>query len=89
MITTITREQALCLLFCKEHNEDNIKMILEKVALYEDLEIFHAGDPLQPMLLPHVRIHLDPFGFRKYHSEADTGSQEVQEETNVNLSRFE
>lgn len=32
MTTTITREQAVCLLFCKEYNEDNIKMILEKVA---------------------------------------------------------
>ncbi|KAI7898915.1 uncharacterized protein BX663DRAFT_564386 [Cokeromyces recurvatus] len=51
-------------------------MILEKVALYEDLEICHAGDPLQPMLLPHVRIHSNPFGFKKYRSEADTVSQE-------------
>ncbi|KAI8092347.1 uncharacterized protein B0P05DRAFT_525884 [Gilbertella persicaria] len=85
MASIITREQALCLLFCKEYNEDNIKMALEKVSLYEDLEICHAGDPLQPMLLPHVRIHSNPFGFKKYSSEADTVSQEVQDKTNVNF----
>ncbi|ORE01893.1 hypothetical protein BCV72DRAFT_63398 [Rhizopus microsporus var. microsporus] len=60
-------------------------MIPEKVALYEDLEICHAGDSLQPLLFPHVRINSNPFDFCKYSSEADIVSQEIQEKINVNF----
>lgn len=66
MTSEITREQALCMLFCLEHNEENIKELTTKLKDMKDIDICYQNDPLKPILLPPVRINSNPFIYLRY-----------------------
>ena len=47
---TITREQAICLLFCEEINEDNISRFIKRIDSMKDIDICYKKEPHQPIL---------------------------------------
>lgn len=66
METTITREQALCMLFYVDFTENNVKKYSQMLENSGNLEICYNVDPRQPILVSSARIREDPLTYRKY-----------------------
>lgn len=67
---TITREQAICMFFYEEFNEENVARLVPKIDSMEDLEICYLNDdPTEPVLMHIQTIHGDPFKFRLYPAQ--------------------
>jgi hypothetical protein len=62
----ISREQAICLLFCEEVSEANISMLTKRIGSMEGIEICYETDPLQPRLIPSTFLQTHQSRFRKY-----------------------
>ncbi|KAI7898916.1 uncharacterized protein BX663DRAFT_489685 [Cokeromyces recurvatus] len=67
MATTVTKEQAICMLYCEEYNDINVRRLLEKLNSFEDLEICYEKDPLEPKLIPLQTIYWQPHRFRIFN----------------------
>jgi hypothetical protein len=65
---TTTREQAICLLFCEEINEDNISRLTKRIDSMKDIGICYEKDQHQPILLPIIRINANQFTYHRYSS---------------------
>lgn len=67
---TITREQAICMFFCEEYNEENVTRLVTRMDNMQDLEICYMdGDPTEPILLPINKIHGWSFKYRLYPAQ--------------------
>ncbi len=83
----ITKEQAICLLFCEEINEDNIPGLTKRINLMKDIDICYEKDPHQPILLPIIRINANQFTYHRYSSNAlKLGEKSINE--NIKLSKY-
>jgi hypothetical protein len=70
MVENITREQAICIFFCQEYTEPNVKELLEKMESFEDVDICYDEDPFEPKLLCNKRIDSEPLKYRRYNSSS-------------------
>ncbi|KAI7896772.1 uncharacterized protein EV154DRAFT_395418, partial [Mucor mucedo] len=62
----ITREKAICIFFCQDYTEFNVKELLKKLENFEDIDICYDEDPFKPMLLCNKRIDSNPQKYKKY-----------------------
>ncbi|KAI8079889.1 uncharacterized protein BX664DRAFT_341718 [Halteromyces radiatus] len=59
----VTKEQAICMLFCKEYNDENVVNLGKRLKEME-LEVCYIHDPTEPVLIPIRSISVNPL---KYH----------------------
>jgi hypothetical protein len=64
----ITREKAICMLFCQEYNEYNVKELDERIRRLGGIDIYYATDPTEPVLLPLAKIYSNPYKYQQYVS---------------------
>lgn len=62
----VTRDQAICLFYYEEYNEDNIIKLKKKLDSLEDLDICYLTDPEHPVLVFKTRIRALPFTYKSY-----------------------
>lgn len=65
---TITRKQALCILYSKEYTEQNAKKINTKIKK-KKLEVCHISDPFFPCIVPVCRLFASPQIYKTYEDE--------------------
>ncbi|KAL9547274.1 hypothetical protein MBANPS3_006243 [Mucor bainieri] len=69
----ITREQALCMLFYKEFNKENVDQCQQEIShLSGKFQVCYQIDPKQPILVSEMRIFADPASYRLYPEVATT-----------------
>jgi hypothetical protein len=47
----VTRQQAICMFYCVEYNETNVKRLEKRVNGMEDVDICQENDPEMPVLV--------------------------------------
>jgi hypothetical protein len=87
MNVNVTREQAICMLFCVEYNDANVAELVKRITDMEDIDVCYEVDPCQPFLLPLVRMNGNPFRYRRYLTRTSPSTQtEQNEDENMKLS---
>ncbi|ORX63074.1 hypothetical protein DM01DRAFT_1331159, partial [Hesseltinella vesiculosa] len=68
----ITREQALCMLFCEVYNDENVKKLDAKLKDMGEVVICYINDdPKEPVILPIRKQSSNPFKYHPYPLEND------------------
>ena len=49
IMCSISREQVICIFYCKEFNEENVHWFLKKIVKLEELELCYDDDPKHPL----------------------------------------
>jgi hypothetical protein len=62
----ISREQAVCIFYCEEFNEENASRLLKKIDNIGDLELCYEDDPKHPLLVFRTRVNAEHSIYRKY-----------------------
>jgi hypothetical protein len=70
ILKDITKEQAICIFFCHEYTEPNVKKLLKRMESFEDVDICYDKDPLQPILLCNERIDSEPLNYKRYNNSS-------------------
>ncbi|CAO3664519.1 unnamed protein product [Rhizopus stolonifer] len=65
-MVVITREQAICMFYCKEYNEKNVAKLTKEVDAIKNVDICYFDDSLAPVLLCIRTINQNPFKIHKY-----------------------
>ncbi|CAO3684585.1 unnamed protein product [Umbelopsis vinacea] len=87
MNVNVTREQAICMLFCVEYNDANVAELVKRITDMEDIDVCYEVDPCQPFLLPLVRMNGNPFRYRRYLTRTSPSTQtEQNEDENMKLT---
>jgi ASC-1-like (ASCH) protein len=63
---TITREQAICMLYCVAFNDENVKKFVPTIDALKSLEICYKEDPMEPMLISLKSLEAHTVKYRKY-----------------------
>lgn len=71
----ISKEEASCVFYCKEFNEENDKTCIQNIQLSPDVDLCYIDDPKDPLLVCKTRI----YGSRVYKLYK---SKEVSEAVN-------
>ncbi|KAI9301175.1 hypothetical protein BJ944DRAFT_271880 [Cunninghamella echinulata] len=66
MNLNITREQAICIFFCEEYNEENKTKLVKRIDEFKDMDICYEKDPSKPILMSLTRIYGYPSSYHKY-----------------------
>jgi hypothetical protein len=91
----ICREQAVCIFYCEDFNEENAARCSKKIENIGDVDICYLHDPTDPVLVFNTRIKALPYKFLRYASASKQSnpkipSQEKAQETQEKqLSKFE
>ncbi|ORX60560.1 hypothetical protein DM01DRAFT_1332700 [Hesseltinella vesiculosa] len=78
----ISRELAICILFCVEQNEKNVIRLSKRINDMGSMEIVYTEDPERPVLIPLRRRQANPTMYHTYiapvpkESEADGGEMQ-------------
>ncbi|KAI9267757.1 hypothetical protein EDC94DRAFT_601897 [Helicostylum pulchrum] len=67
----ISRERAICMLYCKEYSEENANELLKRIDNKNELDICYQTSPLKPALAPISRIFAEPHIYKRYKSNKD------------------
>jgi hypothetical protein len=81
----ITREQAICMFFCEEYNEDNVKKLTKEVDDFVNGEICYTEDPTKPIILSKRTINQNPFLYHKYQPKKSVANDITIEEQKLQL----
>ncbi|KAI9253629.1 hypothetical protein BY458DRAFT_443143 [Sporodiniella umbellata] len=84
-MTTITREQAICMLYCVVFNDENVKKFVPTIDALKGLDICYKEDPMEPTVISTYKINAYPFLYKRYliiqkesNIEDSTGANENQ-----------
>ncbi|KAI9467468.1 hypothetical protein BDB00DRAFT_777707 [Zychaea mexicana] len=72
MTPTITKEQALCMIFYVEFNPTNMENLKDRIKNMTDIDICYETDSLHPFLLPLVKMYSEPYHYKKYTKTFET-----------------
>ncbi|ORX42678.1 hypothetical protein DM01DRAFT_1330024 [Hesseltinella vesiculosa] len=70
----ITREQAICMFFYEEFNDENIARLSKKIDDMGNVELCYLEDPTEPYLVSVTRILGNPIRFHRYLTASTTAS---------------
>ncbi|KAG1165570.1 hypothetical protein G6F36_013289 [Rhizopus arrhizus] len=70
----ITRDQALCMLFCVEFTPENVAHSEQKIADFGEIDICYEKDLKNPFMNSIVKINGDPFTYQRYVISAPTNA---------------
>lgn len=65
----ITRDQAICMLFCEEYSKENAARLSRKIEDFGSFDVCYENDPMRPVLVHLNVIRSDPFTFKRYVTE--------------------
>ena len=57
----ITREKAICMLYCEEYSEENANRLLKIINDKNELDVCYQTSPLKPALALISRIFAEPY----------------------------
>ncbi|ORX54527.1 hypothetical protein DM01DRAFT_18160 [Hesseltinella vesiculosa] len=60
----ITREQAICILFCEEYSERNIAKLSRRLKDLENMDIVYENNPEMPVLVSIKMINKKPWQYQ-------------------------
>jgi hypothetical protein len=83
----ITREQAICMFFCKEFNEENIKTLVKRIDDMKDIDVCYRDDPTDPVLISSTKFNSNAFLYHKYLITNPTLTEKNSDESQINLSK--
>lgn len=66
-VMDITREKAICKLYCEEYSEENANRLL-KIIDNNELDICYQTNPLKAALAPISRTFAEPHMYKRYES---------------------
>ncbi|KAI7904493.1 uncharacterized protein BX663DRAFT_430986 [Cokeromyces recurvatus] len=84
-MNVITREQAICMFFCEEYNEDNVKKLTKEVDDFVNGEICYTEDPTKPFIQSKRTINQNPFLYHKYQTQESVANINIIEEKEQQL----
>lgn len=68
MDNIVTRERAICIFFCQEYTESNVRKLLKRMESFEDVDICYEENPFKPCIQSNARIESEPSRYKKYTS---------------------
>ncbi|KAI8982142.1 hypothetical protein BDF20DRAFT_937776 [Mycotypha africana] len=83
-MTNITREQAICMLYCEVFNVENVKKLVPTIDALKNLEICYKEDPIRPMVTSVLKINAYPFLYKRYSVKENESNNEVSTSVNEN-----
>ncbi|KAI8073475.1 uncharacterized protein B0P05DRAFT_548704 [Gilbertella persicaria] len=63
---TITREQAICMLYCATYTEENVKKLVPMINALQGLKICYKEDPMESVLFSSDNLKTHTAKCRKY-----------------------
>ncbi|KAI9253627.1 hypothetical protein BY458DRAFT_337359 [Sporodiniella umbellata] len=63
---TITREQAICMLYCVLFDDENVKKFVPTIDALKGLEICYKEDPMEPMLISLKKLEARVVKYHRY-----------------------
>ncbi|ORY88689.1 hypothetical protein BCR43DRAFT_448692, partial [Syncephalastrum racemosum] len=66
----VTKEQALCMLYCEDYTEDNAATLQKRLNDVEDFELCYRDDPTDPVLVSKRKLFCNPFRYHRYASSS-------------------
>lgn len=73
----ITRDQALCMLFCVEFTPENVARYEQKIADFGEIDICYENDPKKPLLVLISQIHKTSSPYRPYPVSSSENKADV------------
>jgi hypothetical protein len=70
MESIISHEQAICMLYCVQDNEENRRIYVQKIHDMVDLDMCYTKDPQYHMLVYNNTINASPQYYLRYIPEA-------------------
>lgn len=70
----VTREQAICRLFCEAYTSENVKKCTERLQKMEEFDICYLEDPKKPVLMFKPAIYASD-NYTLYTDEPDSGEE--------------
>lgn len=84
----ITKERALCVLFCKEYNQENVIQLVKRIQDLKDMDVCYINNPREPVIVPLDRILSNPYKYQRY-IVFRTGDNKVRNRpTKINLGIY-
>ncbi|ORZ07154.1 hypothetical protein BCR42DRAFT_397445 [Absidia repens] len=82
----ITREQAICMFFSEECNDENVARLSKKISDFGSFDVCDETDPIKPVLVSLTRILSVPFTFKRYLTKHSTPSCDGSRKTDYELA---
>lgn len=79
----ISRDQAVCIFYCQEHNESNVAELTKRIEEMKDIDICYLEDPTEPFLACVTTINSRPFRYHLYPQGITPTDDHLQEEHKV------
>jgi hypothetical protein len=67
----ITRNQAICMFFHVEYNEQNVAKFSKKIEDFEEVDICYENDPKVPVLVARTKIFSEPLNYKLYMASSN------------------
>lgn len=71
MMTTITKEQALCIFFCEKYTEHNAQILMKELDSYKEVELCYQESPFEPELRSTLTTYGAPHRYQLYPCTID------------------
>jgi hypothetical protein len=78
-MNTISREEACCIFYCKQFNEENAQICTQRVDKMEEAEICFRSNINEPEIVCEARIFGAPILYSLYKSKEEL--KNIHEET--------
>ncbi|KAI8880788.1 hypothetical protein K501DRAFT_190514 [Backusella circina FSU 941] len=83
---TITREQAICMLYCVPFNDENVKKFVPTTDALKSLEICYKEDPMEPIVISIYKMNAYPFLYKRY--SVNQKESHIEDSTGVNKNQM-
>lgn len=67
----ISKEEASCIFYCKQYNEENVKVCLLNVETSPDVTLCYVNNPYEPMLVCNYRVFGAPAFYKLYKTKEE------------------
>ncbi|KAG1445797.1 hypothetical protein G6F56_009789 [Rhizopus delemar] len=78
----IGKEEASCIFYCKQYNEENVEVCLLNVKKCPDVTLCYTNNPFEPMLVCNQRVFGAPNRYKLYKTKAESSGVEPSTEKN-------
>lgn len=86
-IMSITRNQAIYMLFCEEYSDENAAILAKKIEQLGNFDVCYENSPNKPVLVHLYVIRNDPFTFKRYLTSCPEPDTNEVENTKFELGK--
>jgi hypothetical protein len=83
----ITRDQAVCMFFCEEYNEENVARFSKKIEDFGCVDICYENDPTKPILVTLTKIYSEPFNYKRYEASSNEANSDKTDTIGSTLAK--